>query len=984
MHLHCEKYALLRVAHFAIEFWVDKLSDGAEDVFDWFLKDRHRRNVLLSMSPDFAERVITESNRDAGARATLLRYAGRLCTRSTPLGLGATVSALRVGVGSLPTVSEGVFSKVRLDAQLLFRLLQRAIESHEAFSSVSVNGTLCCAGDSYQYISIDLHPLKRAVLRSTMASEAIDAVVKLAKHPITLSVLASRLVEYLADPELSENDCMSFVTDLVRQQFLTHDHLLVLEPETSVERLAFCSAAQNLAAQLAATGDALSKSDADWFESLRIARQQIEEYLQVQIGMKSIYETTALRELTTSAVLPQDIGKTVCETVALLLQAGRQVNSPFGDDLGERWESLYGDADVPLLKLPLGVDGLFSEGRPRSAVFSALPERIQPQGTPLAGRDASEIIQTTIALGCDDIRLSADDITKDPDTKTSPSDITAWLHLWEKEDGALVVELSSFGTWPIGRLLGRFSDHLEPIKELLSSKAMSRPADTGDSVRADIVYHPRARIANVCRRAATERYAVAIRCSAGRGTTEIPLDDLVVCHEAGELRLRSIALGKWVDLTLNTAYNHELKDDVPLFRFLARIVQQRTWAIHGLTAARASGSYLPRLWLGTVLLERARWRLRRAEATELLGLSRLRGLQFAWGALREKYRMPRFVRLHEEDSYIPVDLESDLGLTEVNQHLSRFGECELSELFPCGMRPALKDQKGRRYAHEILLPLQAKVDSPKSKGSSAQRAIFGVGVKESWSYALLYVHPTDQAKLLIWLSDWLDLCNKTWFFVRYRDFTGYHIRLRIRDLERSGLEALLISAARAEADALWSCFSMKTYRPEVNRYGGSFGLKHSHDVFCATSNYAVELFRANSAGKAEKVLWCVDKILDSLRFDLPAKIRLAERLSRGFSREYGIKQDLRLEAERISKKLPLQFDDFGSGSHDGVASVLSSAGRAISDLAAAGSLCRGVEEIASSLSHMTFNRLCVGDPRAEEAVYWDVLRRWYLRRRSCA
>ncbi|MGP3983118.1 thiopeptide-type bacteriocin biosynthesis protein [Streptomyces sp. KR80] len=92
----------------------------------------------------------------------------------------------------------------------------------------------------------------------------------------------------------------------------------------------------------------------------------------------------------------------------------------------------------------------------------------------------------------------------------------------------------------------------------------------------------------------------------------------------------------------------------------------------------------------------------------------------------------------------------------------------------------------------------------------------------------------------------------SWFFIRYADRTGAHLRLRLRStpevldwLERS----LLAASARRGLPAM-----LDYYEPEAHKYPGLRGVERAERVFHASSDFVLDLLGgAGSVGAATRV-----------------------------------------------------------------------------------------------------------------------------------
>jgi thiopeptide-type bacteriocin biosynthesis protein len=139
-----------------------------------------------------------------------------------------------------------------------------------------------------------------------------------------------------------------------------------------------------------------------------------------------------------------------------------------------------------------------------------------------------------------------------------------------------------------------------------------------------------------------------------------------------------------------------------------------------------------------------------------------------------------------------------------------------------------------------------------------------------------------------WLSSLLDLGTvRAWFFVRYADNTGPHLRLRVFgdpsllwSAVLPGLRQLLSTGPGAGLVSRWE---IGTYEREVERYGGFRGVELAEELFAADSVAVLEALRGlNGAEPSARWLFALRSIqeyFDSFDISLEQRRILAERWS---------------------------------------------------------------------------------------------------------
>lgn len=120
-----------------------------------------------------------------------------------------------------------------------------------------------------------------------------------------------------------------------------------------------------------------------------------------------------------------------------------------------------------------------------------------------------------------------------------------------------------------------------------------------------------------------------------------------------------------------------------------------------------------------------------------------------------------------------------------------------------------------------------------------------------------------------------DLPELRWFFLRFADATGVHVRLRLH-AELPALEhvehliegALVTARRETGARSLCSSFSTHLYSPETQKFGTGSGMRLAEDLFQASSSMVLGLLADD--GSTPRVAYAAGHLLDLLR-TLPAE-----------------------------------------------------------------------------------------------------------------
>lgn len=233
------------------------------------------------------------------------------------------------------------------------------------------------------------------------------------------------------------------------------------------------------------------------------------------------------------------------------------------------------------------------------------------------------------------------------------------------------------------------------------------------------------------------------------------------------------------------------------------------------------------------------------------------------------------------------------------------------------------------------------------------------------------------------------VCDK-WFFIRYRDNDGFHIRLRIH-IESPSYTGTVISGVYrtlqpAVSERKIASIKYDTYSRELERYGCS-GYDRTEDLFWLDSRAIMDLLytlrltnNADLRWKAGMLL--VDDILDAYGVSLSGRLHFIESRRDAFRQEFGYNniQYIRILNDRYRKvrdEIRNTMDTRLSGSL--ADSILDNRKVSMSRIFSSvkKTLDVNTEDYISSIMHMSMNRLFASSNRLCEMVIYDYLARHY-------
>ncbi|UGQ14980.1 lantibiotic dehydratase [Yinghuangia sp. ASG 101] len=803
--------------------WPD-LGDADADALLVWLRHVWPDEALEHASPALADQVarlhLGSPTRDIRRAATATaRYLLRAAHRPTPFGLFAGVATARLG-GRLSSRWGGRHQvRARAAAPWLTEVLTRLEAQPSLLERLSVvaNSALMVRGGNlvlpYQPVSGEAKAAD-LVVRHTAA---VRAALELARTPIRFADLRNKLV---ADFAVDVDRATRMLGTLVARRILLSS---LHAPATVPDALG------HIVAELADTVREGPVEDEGLYASLRDVHERMTGHNRLpgrrqrgdlatrmqRIATTSVHPLALDVRLDAELTLPNTVVSEIERAAELLARLSRQSRgSAAWRTYHRRFFERYGTG--ALVPLP---DMIAAIGWP-----DGYPGTEEPPAPPLSERDralltlaqraaisrqselvlSSEIVDSLIAnsLGSDDsVGFRA----------PSHLELVVRLHSATEDlvrRGRFLVEVSSV-TRGVGVLSGRFHD-------LLGVDSVNLPVGDPDAVPAQLSFPPlHPRTAHIARGPDVLPAVISLGEHRGRHTgAALTPADLAVGCDGKRLFLTAPALGVRIEPVGMHALNLSTHTP-PMARLLSEIGRAQCAQVTAFDWGAADGlPFLPHLRYGRIVLAAARWRVTANE------LPRAAESFAVWSQALDRwatqFRLPCVVRLAEHDQELTLDLRDPNHRFLLREHLRTAKQALLREAGDTGwFRP-----------HDLVVPLVATAppEWPALPKPTSERVTTGSAMLPGRSRTLLtclYGDARDHNALLGELPRLLkDLGDPAWWFLRYRDGHGHHLRLRL-DTDDHG-RALDVIGGWAERICRAGLLRTATYpadHPEHGRWG---------------------------------------------------------------------------------------------------------------------------------------------------------------------
>lgn len=1003
------------------------------DYLDSWLASPGVEEALYLASPSLLERLALwrqkpDSKSGAKVTAALLKYLVRMSCRPTPFGLfsGVATGELAEVTHIEPASLQHDRRKTRLDMFYLGNIQQQCSISAQAGHSLTFlpNSTLYRLGSHLHYIEPYQSSAQRQYrLSSVELDDALSAMLQLAAEGLSQRDLVQRFCLRFA--QAAPDDVAAYVQQLVQEHVLIANLALPLtsgQPDVAFSQALWRAGWQQDAEQLQSVLTQLTVFDqrgavpADYRAICQQLKQLPYDVSENKLFQADLYRSMAVAQLDRS-ILPQ-----IERTLLALKALTPAPESPFQEFIS-KFQQRFEGRFMPLLQVldeeagisfsadtgyetPL-LAGINIASRQRSG-------KSQPQNA-LEQQLLKVMQQQTPATV---IQLSSSELLKNAELnllwQQLPASYAATISCYRDSSGAQLLHFHGCSGPSGANLLGRFCHLDQSLQQHVRDYLCAEEALSPEVIFAEVVHMPDGRPGNVIARPALRQYEIVFLAdSVLPKEQQIPVQDLYVFVEAGQVKLWSKRLNKQVMPRLTSAHNYSARS-LGVYRFLCMLQHQQSRLPNfSLPVSFLQMERQPRVQLDNVILQEAQWQVERDLLVALVVNQQWQTA--AWQVLAERYQLPRYVCYAISDNVLTIDLHHPAMVNVLLAETTNQKLVLLKESLVMQLHSEVKSEAGP-FAHEIIVPMlnaQAKPfvtlhpDPAKHLDIQLQRD-FAPG-SEWLSMKIYTAQSTAELILCETLTPLLRKCQqqglfRQWFFIRYGD-PDWHLRLRLCG-EPSVLYGTVLPLLQQHL-ASWldsqrvSKVELFTYQREIERYGGDVGMVLAEQVFQADSELVLSSL-ALVRQYGETVRWrmallCTDALLDAFNYDPEQKLKVISELRERFGQEFQehthLRNQLGKKYREYQAELRQDFQARIAGAEQQplqqmlsvkqqFAQQLGPLAEQILVLQQQQQLSCSLDTLLHSLLHMFCNRMFKAYGREQEFVVYDFLRRFYLAEQS--
>jgi lantibiotic biosynthesis protein len=572
------------------------------------------------------------------------------------------------------------------------------------------------------------------------------------------------------------------------------------------------------------------------------------------------------------------------------------------------------------------------------------------------------------------------------------------------ENGKEKLHLKSVSGPSANILIGRFS-HLDSrilglCDEISSIESQLHP----DKIIAEIVHLPQARIGNILYRNFKRDYEIPYLGNASVDQEhQIPIDDLFISIAEGKVILRSKRLNKEIIPRLSNAHNFSA-NALPIYHFLCDIQNQNgngfgfSWG-----TLQYEFDFLPRLNYKDVVLSKATWNISKVDIDSILSHEESQAVEVVRN-YRKKRGIPTVVYLSQGDNEVLFNFNNDLSCMVFFFMLKGENFIQITEF--------LFDEAAitHNYCNEIIVAAHKNVleKKPENKDlyipkESKDNVVTSFSIGEKWLYYKFYCGERAGEELLNRAINPIvsELQSKgiidKWFFIRYQDANGPHLRFRIL-LHNTNYFTECIQIIKKyikpfeETQIIWKT-QTDNYLRELQRYG-YHAIEDTETLFYNDSQCTLQFANMIEGDSGERVRWLfsllsINHLLNDLQFSLQEKVEIMKIAKTSFGREFNKTGILSKQINQMFAKSEYEIESFLNPEkieelYEPLWEIVNERSlkneipiKNIKQLYTENKLPTALHFMAISYIHMVCNRIFLSKHRVHEMVIYDYLFKYY-------
>ncbi|MFB3385970.1 lantibiotic dehydratase [Flavobacterium sp. LAR06] len=999
-----------------------------EKIQEIFSKKENREALFIG-SPNIYKALLSWEKGEAfqneddlkNLKGSLYKYVSRLSNRSTPFGMFAAVSAVDMKPETDLNIAESAFGRfTKFDMYFLGSFLP-VILQNDAIQGVLKyysNNSIYTVFDKYRYVeyyfkdNVRFHKISEVEI-----SEYLEQLFEKAKN----GVLLNELVNHLISDEITEKEAKEFINTLIQSQFIVseleftitgEDYLDKLVKIFSEKRFDFYEAQviKELITNLKTKINTLDKNNNNDPALYTEIHELVNEELN-HVDVSKLFQVDSFRKIENGSISFKTL-KNLRPALTVLNKLQSKYNNTSLNEFKKKFQERFEEYEQPLVSV-LDPDIGIGYGR-QSGAKSPLVDELQINGEQSEvnqiSMDAKKIfifqklIQAT-KNNLQSIEITDEEVNKFEENESLyPDTFSAFVNVFH-ENGVEKINLKTASGPSANGLIGRFS-HLDTrILDLCNEVTTIENQLQPDKIIAEIVHLPQARTGNILYRNFQREYEIPYLGNASVDKeNQIMIDDLYVSVKGGKIVLRSKRLNKEIIPRLSNAHNFST-NALPIYHFLCDLQNQSSFGFgFNWGALQNQFDFLPRVTYKDAVLSRATWNINKTEIESILAVSESKNVEFIQNFIAKR-KIPDLVYFTQGDNEVLINFNNNLSCNVFYYMLKGEKFVQLKEFL------FTEDTITGTYCNEIIFTAHKNIDQKQvaadaiqfvSKESKAN-VISSFSIGEKWLYYKFYCGERAGEEVLnrainpiVQELESNDLIDK-WFFIRYHDAQGHHVRFRVllKKID-SFTECIQIVKTHIEPlekmKIIWKT-QTDNYLRELQRYGYE-AIEETETLFHNDSECTLQFIDMIEGDSGEKIRWLfallsMDHFLDDFNISLEARIKLFNLAKTSFGKEFNRSGKLNKQINEMFVNHESEIEAFLDRNnieemYEPLTEILkersaksANAVAAIKRISNEDRLPTPLYNIMLSYVHMICNRIFITKQRAHEMVVYDYLYKYY-------
>ena len=932
-------YFLLRTpllpAAVAVDLLRIKEADDMEEKLRHLFQGEQLKEALFLASPTFSVEVEKwlEYKKESNPKmiTSLLKYAIRMSTRSTPFGLFAGVSLGNV-IASEKKVSliRGNTHKtvLKLEASILTGIIAQLSKDKRIYSQLyyRINPTLYLDGKYYKYYQKVTNGKKgQNILKRIRLTPVLDRVVqyfeshKRTAHYQSLTDLLQRLGASTAHATLFVNNLISLgiISSELQPNVIGRGYL-----DSLIKTLERVDKEEYYLNPLSRIKTLLHSSQS--VINIQNAMVKLLQPIIPDLDMTNSLQGDLLIEMEDNN-LPNTALNHLRDQFQDLLPLCSQAKLTDFDRFRTAFSDKYEERMIPLTTA-LDPDTGIGYGR-QEGVYNITDEILGEVKNIASTKEKKygdhhyqdlviEKFVESVKSHFTEIQLTSKDLDhiaqqRKQTTNAIPSSFYAIGNLLRGScHEKLFFNLGTIGGSSSGNLISRFAHLDEKLYNKLKESANREQQQFPNAILAEICHYPNNNAANIISRPALRRASICLTPTIDKEQEQIDISDLYLFLKDNRLVLWSKKFNKMVIPRLTTAHNFE--QGMNLYKFLAdfqfqnnRLDLSWNWGI------MKEQPRLPRISYKNIILSRAQWRIQKLAKYPSDSHDFVKKMQ-------AELKIPTMVVISSGDNELLINLDNPFCAEILLDHICK-RETILIEYLLNDYSSIASDKDQNAFANEIIIPIEAQhktfTDESAPKENNLKRC-FPLG--SEWLYAKIYcgIHFTDSLLKDI-LPQIIAAINqkeamKKWFFIRYND-PAPHIRLRVQVSDPSQcffiISTINTLLEQFVQEGQISTISFDTYTREIERYT-PLCMELSEELFYRQSETIMKVIQQSTSinDRWRLVFENMESLFEAAKFTLIEKRDFCIRMNTLYQQEFDNNKNLWVHLNNMFKDRKDWFD----------------------------------------------------------------------------